>query len=259
MAITMAKTSLARDVAAVACGETLSCLWEGVDRAKLINNECLFPVDLLKYPEAQSGLSLHLKQIAGQDKWNQHHEWMQDSHATYGQLVLHDEGYHPYHYVTTQHLLPTDLPHRLYTPGTKSSVSTQNYDLTAFPRESFVQNLALRLWKLLPTENTPECQLFLTLFWNLRCLQSTVLTRKVCVEDVPKVDQEETQDSPCSGAHLLDSSTPKQGTPTLQSEKRCYRHFDVRNEASWVTTHTLDQRGNAWHESAETFSDIIRN
>nr|CAD7447214.1 unnamed protein product [Timema bartmani] len=156
MAITMAKTSLARDVAAVACGETLSCLWEGVDRAKLINNECLFPVDLLKYPEAQSGLSLHLKQIAG-------------------------------------------------------------------------------------------------------CLQSTVLTRKVCVEDVPKVDQEETQDSPCSGAHLLDSSTPKQGTPTLQSEKRCYRHFDVRNEASWVTTHTLDQRGNAWHESAETFSDIIRN
>ncbi|CAG2059614.1 unnamed protein product [Timema podura] len=34
-------------------------------QAKLINNECLFPVDLLKYPEAQSGLSLHLKQIAG--------------------------------------------------------------------------------------------------------------------------------------------------------------------------------------------------
>nr|CAD7394241.1 unnamed protein product [Timema cristinae] len=30
----MAKASLARDVAAVACGETLSCLWEGVDRVK---------------------------------------------------------------------------------------------------------------------------------------------------------------------------------------------------------------------------------
>nr|CAD7453956.1 unnamed protein product [Timema tahoe] len=28
----MAKTSLVRDVAAVACGETLSCLWDGVDR-----------------------------------------------------------------------------------------------------------------------------------------------------------------------------------------------------------------------------------
>nr|CAD7568391.1 unnamed protein product [Timema californicum] len=28
----MAKASLVRDVAAVACGETLSCLWEGVDR-----------------------------------------------------------------------------------------------------------------------------------------------------------------------------------------------------------------------------------
>nr|CAD7406762.1 unnamed protein product [Timema cristinae] len=43
----------------------LSCLKE-LMKAKLINNECLFPVDLLKYPEAQSGLSLHLKQIAGQ-------------------------------------------------------------------------------------------------------------------------------------------------------------------------------------------------
>nr|CAD7428701.1 unnamed protein product [Timema monikensis] len=30
----MAKASLARDVAAVACGETMSCLWEGVDRVK---------------------------------------------------------------------------------------------------------------------------------------------------------------------------------------------------------------------------------
>nr|CAD7256980.1 unnamed protein product [Timema shepardi] len=29
----MAKASLARDVAAVARGETLSCLWEGVDRS----------------------------------------------------------------------------------------------------------------------------------------------------------------------------------------------------------------------------------
>nr|CAD7404626.1 unnamed protein product [Timema cristinae] len=48
----MTKASLARDVAAVACGETLSCLWEGVDRVK-----CYW-LALMSSPDRDSNLDL---------------------------------------------------------------------------------------------------------------------------------------------------------------------------------------------------------
>nr|CAD7438849.1 unnamed protein product [Timema bartmani] len=82
----MAKTSLARYVAAVACGETLSCLWEEVDRVKCywlaLMGWCGFPNEKSVSTETRGHFSTRFSGCLKELSWNKNYIVTDFSHYT---------------------------------------------------------------------------------------------------------------------------------------------------------------------------------